>query len=92
MLAAGHDPPEQGGDEVSARLCSTCGAELDGGAMFCAECGARVTAVPPAPVVPYPHAAAPYTPLPPVPSSGPVPPAPGPVSYTHQNLPPNYTV
>lgn len=65
---------------VSARLCSTCGAELDSGAMFCAECGARVTAVPPSPVVPYPHAAAPYTPLPPVPSSGPVAPAPGPLA------------
>ncbi|CAM5783393.1 RDD family protein [Cellulomonas persica] len=67
---------------MSAQKCSTCGAELDSGAMFCAECGARVTAVPPAPVVPYPHAAAPYTPLPPVPSSGPVAPAPGPYATT----------
>ena len=73
---------ETEGDAVSARLCSTCGAELDSGAMFCAECGARVTAVPPSPVVPYPHAAAPYTPLPPVPSSGPVAPAPGPYATT----------
>ncbi|MBT0994253.1 RDD family protein [Cellulomonas sp. DKR-3] len=31
---------------MSARVCGTCGAELEQGAMFCAECGARVGAAP----------------------------------------------
>lgn len=50
---------------MSVKLCGTCGAELEAGAMFCAECGARVQAapastppVPPAPVAPAPSVTA----------------------------------
>lgn len=64
---------------MSARVCGTCGAELEQGAMFCAECGARVGA-------PSQQATGPVPPPPGAVSTAP--PAYGPTSAPLPTVPP----